>query len=86
MKKQGRCYAQKMSDSETGEAIYILQLIEKKYGYEQEDLLLKAMEHPRAEVRLEAIKLAERKKVTGPFRPSKISLKNKPIPKYCRKR
>lgn len=55
----------KISNSETGEAIYILNLIEKKYTNDQQDLVLMALKHTRPEVRLEAIKLAEHKKITA---------------------
>jgi len=55
----------KITNSERGEAIYILNLIEKKYTDEQEELVLKALDHPKPEVRLEAIKMAERKKITA---------------------
>lgn len=54
---------EKISTGERGESIYILNLIEKKYTEEQQELVLKAIEHPRQEVRMEAIKLAERKKI-----------------------
>lgn len=56
---------EKIAGGERGEAIYILNLIEKKYTDEQQDLVLKALAHPRQEVRMEAIKLAERKKITA---------------------
>lgn len=55
----------KISTGERGESIYILNLIEKKYTEEQQELVLKAIEHPRQEVRMEAIKVAERKKITA---------------------
>ncbi len=54
---------EKISNGERGEAIYILNLIEKKYSDEQQELVLKAMQHPAKEVRMEAIQLAERKKI-----------------------
>jgi ATP/ADP translocase len=54
---------EKISDGERGEAIYILNLIEKQYADDKEALVHKALNHPLTEVRMEAIKLAERKKV-----------------------
>jgi AAA family ATP:ADP antiporter len=54
---------QKISSGERGEAIYILNLIEKQYAEDKEELVLKALEHPKQEVRMEAIKLAERRKI-----------------------
>ncbi len=54
---------QKISTGERGEAIYILNLIEKQYADDKEELVLKALEHPQKEVRMEAIKLSERKKI-----------------------
>jgi len=54
---------EKISTGERGEAIYILNLIEKQYSEEHEELVLKAVEHAKEEVRMEAIKLAERKKI-----------------------
>ena len=55
----------KISAGESGEAIYILHLIEKQYSEEQQALVIKALDHPKLEVRMEAIKLAERKKITA---------------------
>ncbi len=54
---------EKISTGERGEAIYILNLIEKQYSDDKEELVLKAIDHPKKEVRMEAIKLAERKKI-----------------------
>lgn len=55
----------KVVDGERGEAIYILNLAEKNYGEAQEELVLKAFEHNAPEVRMEAIRLAERKKIVA---------------------
>lgn len=55
----------KISTGESGESIYILNLIEKQYSEEQQELVIKAINHPKEEVRMEAIKLAERKKITA---------------------
>ncbi|MFN8322213.1 MAG: hypothetical protein U0T74_06095 [Chitinophagales bacterium] len=55
----------KISFGERGEAIYILNLIEKQYTDDKQDLVLKALEHPSHEVRMEAVKLAERKRITA---------------------
>jgi AAA family ATP:ADP antiporter len=54
---------EKISSGERGEAIYILNLVEKQYSEEHQELILRALEHPRLEVRMEAIKLSERKKI-----------------------
>ena len=56
---------EKISTGERGEAIYILNLIEKQYAEDQEELVLKALVHAKQEVRMEAIKLTERKKITA---------------------
>ena len=53
----------KIAGGEIGEAIYILNLIEKQYSDDQEELVIKALEHPQSAVKMEAIKLAERKKI-----------------------
>lgn len=55
---------QKISTGGTGEAIYVLNLIEKQYSEEMEPLVLKAFEHEKIEVRMEAIQLSERRKIT----------------------
>ncbi len=55
----------KISTGERGEAIYILNLAERNYAPEHEALILKAYEHPMQEVRMEAIKLSERKKIAA---------------------
>lgn len=62
--KTRKVLLEKISAGERGEAIYILNLIEKQYSEEHLPLVLKALEHARPEVRMEAIKLAERKKIT----------------------
>lgn len=61
--KTKRVLLEKISTGERGEAIYILNLIEKQYADDKEELVLKALDHPMHEVRMEAIKLAERKKI-----------------------
>ena len=55
----------KVVEGERGEAIYILNLAERNYSETQEELVLKAFEHKAPEVRMEAIRLAERKKITA---------------------
>ncbi|HLP18702.1 MAG TPA: HEAT repeat domain-containing protein, partial [Chitinophagales bacterium] len=55
----------KIEAGERGEAIYILNLIEKQYAPQHEGLVLNALQHPSVEVRMEAIKLAERKRITA---------------------
>ncbi|MES2620136.1 MAG: MFS transporter [Bacteroidota bacterium] len=55
----------KISAGECGEAIYILNLVERQYSEEQQDLVIKALEHPKIEVKMEAIKMAERRKITA---------------------
>jgi hypothetical protein len=56
---------EKVSSGDRGEAIYILNLAEKKYSEEKEGLVLKALEHEQAEVRMEAIRLAEKKRIVA---------------------
>lgn len=55
----------KIAAGERGEAIYILNLIEKQFKPEHETLVLLALQHPKEEVRMEAIKLTERKKIVA---------------------
>lgn len=54
---------EKISSGERGEAIYILNLVEKQYSEDKEKLVLKALKHSQYEVRVEAIRLAERKRI-----------------------
>ncbi len=55
----------KISSGERGEAIYILNLIEKQYADDKEEIVLRALSHAKPEVRMEAIKLSERKKIVA---------------------
>lgn len=55
----------KIGTGERGESIYILNLIEKQYTTSYDDLVLLALQHPSEEVRMEAIKMVERKKVVA---------------------
>lgn len=55
----------KIQTGEMGEAIYILNLVEKQFDEDKQDLVVKAIDHPRQEVRMEAIRLAERKKISA---------------------
>jgi ATP/ADP translocase/HEAT repeat protein len=53
----------KIAGGERGEAIYILNLLERNYSSDYEGLVIKALDNPKQEVKTEAIKLAERKKI-----------------------
>jgi len=53
----------KVLNGEPGEAIYILNLLEKNYTTESEPMILQALQHPKTLVKLEAIKVAERQKI-----------------------
>jgi AAA family ATP:ADP antiporter len=55
----------KINSTEKGEAIYALRLIEKHYTDESADLVVQALQNPQAIVRMEAIRLAERKKIVA---------------------
>ncbi len=46
-----------------GDAIYALNMIEKNYTEDKDELVIKAISHSSIEVQMEAIKLAERKKI-----------------------
>lgn len=61
--KTRKVLLEKISSGERGEAIYALNLIEKQYAEELQPLVLKALDHDKVEVRMEAIQLAERKKI-----------------------
>ncbi len=56
---------EKMKHGERGEAIYVLNIIDKNYTAEMEPLVISALQHPSREVQLEAIKLAERNKIAA---------------------
>ena len=56
---------EKMKHGERGEAIYVLNIIDKHYTTEMEPLVVSALQHPSREVQLEAIKLAERSKIAA---------------------
>lgn len=70
--------AEKISTGERGEAIYILNLVERQYAPEKEPLVLNALRHPAPEVRMEAIRLAERKRIYSalPYLDEIISTRN----------
>jgi hypothetical protein len=55
----------KISTGERGESIYILNLIEKQYDTSYDSLVLLALQHASIEVRMEAIKVVERKKIVA---------------------
>ncbi len=63
--KTQKVLKEKISHGERGEAIYILNLLEKQYSDDKEEFVLKALHHPREEVRMEAIKFSERKKISA---------------------
>jgi ATP/ADP translocase len=54
---------EKLSNGERGEAIYILHLFDRQYNDEKQELILKGLEHPIAEVKMEALKVVERRKI-----------------------
>jgi hypothetical protein len=56
---------EKIKSGERGEAIYILNILDKHYSHDKEELVTAALQHPLPEVRLEALKMAERKKITA---------------------
>lgn len=72
---------EKISSGERGEAIYILHLIEKQFTEDREPMVLRALEHPVAEVKMEAIKLAERKKISAALPYIEQLIQNKTEPK-----
>lgn len=61
--KTKKVLLEKISTGERGESIYILNLIEKQYTDDKQEIVLRALAHPQLEVRMEAIRLAERKKI-----------------------
>lgn len=54
---------EKLSNGERGEAIYILNLFDRQYTDDKQVLVMKALEHPVAEVKMEALKVIERRKI-----------------------
>lgn len=54
---------EKIKSGERGEAIYILNILNKNFSEDCDELVVSALQHPAEEVRLEALKMAERKKV-----------------------
>lgn len=59
-----RVLQSKVSAGESGEAMYTLNLIEKHYAPHHRPLVLLALNHPDSMVQMQAIQLAERKKIT----------------------
>ncbi|MBK7147712.1 MAG: HEAT repeat domain-containing protein [Bacteroidetes bacterium] len=54
---------QKVQTGEVGEAIYVLYLADKNYEEDKNDLVLMALGHPKEEVRMQALRLAERRRI-----------------------
>lgn len=54
---------EKLSSGERGEAIYVLSLFDRQYSDEKQELILKALEHPLPEVKMEALKVVENRKI-----------------------
>ncbi len=55
---------EKITNGERGEAIYILHLLDKQYSSDKDKIILMALKHPIEEVKMEALKLVERRKLT----------------------
>ncbi len=55
--------ASKMKNGEIGETVYLLHLIEKQQHQKSESLILQALEHPREEVKIEAVRIVEHLKI-----------------------
>ncbi len=53
----------KVSGGDKWEAIYVLRLIENHYSPANDELIIKALRHAEAEVRIEALQMVERKKI-----------------------
>ncbi len=56
---------QKVTSGEAGEAIYILNLVEKNYTEDRDELVLAALQHNKNEVRMQALRLAEQKRIVA---------------------
>lgn len=53
----------KIKSGERGEAIYILNILDRNYSEDKDELVVSALQHPALEVKMEALRMAERKKV-----------------------
>lgn len=54
---------EKIAGGERGEAIYILNLLARQYTEEKDALVLKALEHPSPEVKMEALKVIKQQRI-----------------------
>lgn len=54
---------EKIATGERGEAIYILNLVARQYTEEKAELILKALEHPAPEVKMEALKVVKQERI-----------------------
>jgi HEAT repeat protein/ATP/ADP translocase len=71
---------EKLSNGERGEAIYILNLFDRQYSDDKQELILKGLAHPVQEVKMEALKVIERRKIQAaiPFIEQVIQQKENP--------
>lgn len=53
----------KITNGDRGEAIYILHLLDKQYSADKDEIILMALKHPIEEVKMEALKLVQRRKL-----------------------
>lgn len=56
---------QKVQSGEVGEAIYVLYLLDKNYEEDKDELVLLALSHPKDDVRMQALRLAERRRISA---------------------
>lgn len=54
---------EKLQHGERGEAIYVLNLFDRQYGDDKQAFILKALEHLSPEVKMEALKIVEHRKI-----------------------
>ncbi|MCW5906659.1 MAG: hypothetical protein KIS94_02285 [Chitinophagales bacterium] len=54
---------EKLQHGERGEAIYVLNLFDRQYSDDKQEFILKALEHPSPEVKMEALKVVEHRKI-----------------------
>ncbi len=70
----------KIKSGERGEAIYILNILDRNFSEDTAGLVVSALQHPAQEVRLEALKMAERKKVAAALPEIENIIANKGYP------
>lgn len=70
----------KIKSGERGEAIYILNILDRNFSEDTAGLVVSALQHPAQEVRLEALKMAERKKVAAALPEIENIIANKNYP------